>query len=145
MASASTVDLKIVDVNGHHSAVPPFLAHCNQACVRKVDRLIGVLANQLADTGMVFTEIPWTNQQTVGDCIKDRSRIVKKEGCFGQNRLAGIQRTGKMAQHVLRPNTKLGFFTCQRGHQRPCVQKVDHLLALPRRRAVLNAARLSDP
>ena len=90
MPSASPVDLEVADVNGHHFAVPPFLAHGNQAGVGKIHRLIGVLANQLADTGMVFTQIPWANQEAIGHCRKDRLGIVKKMRRLGQNRFARI-------------------------------------------------------
>jgi hypothetical protein len=58
--------------------VPPFLAHGDQAGVGEVHRLIGVLANQLADARMVFAEIPWADDEALGHGRQDRPRIAKK-------------------------------------------------------------------
>ena len=55
MTATSAIDFEVGDVHGHHFAVPPFLAHRDQAGVGKVHRLIGILANQFADPGVVFT------------------------------------------------------------------------------------------
>ena len=92
MTATSAIDFEVGDVHGHHFAVPPFLAHSNQAGVGKVHGLIGVLAHQFADPGVVLTEIPSADQEAICHCRQDRFRVAKEMCCFSQNRFAGVPR-----------------------------------------------------
>jgi hypothetical protein len=139
MPATPPVDPEIADVNGYDFAVPPFLAHRNYAGIGEIHWLIGVLANELPDTGMVFTQIPGADQQPIGYCRQDRSRIAEKVGCFRQNRFAGIYRVREMAEHIFRPRTKPWLVARERRNQRACVEQVNHYLRRPRR---ANARRM---
>lgn len=78
MTATAAIDCEVGDVHGHHFARPPFLAHRDQAGVGKVHRLIGILAIQFADPGVVFTEIPRADQEAISHCRQDRVRVAKK-------------------------------------------------------------------
>jgi hypothetical protein len=62
----------------HHLAIPPFLTHGNQTRGVEIHRLAGVLANQLADTEVVSTQIPGTDLEAIGHRRHDRPRIAEK-------------------------------------------------------------------
>ena len=133
MTATAAIDFEVGDVDGHHFAVPPFLGHRDQAGVGKVHRLIGILANQFADPGVVFTEVPRADQEAISHCRQDWIRVAKKMRHFSENRFAGVQRPGYVAQHVLGPGSKPRFFARQCGDQRARVEEVDHPLCLRRR------------
>lgn len=139
MPATSPIDAEIADVNGDDFAVPPFLAHGHHACVGEIHWLIGVLPDELQNTGVVFTQIPGADQQAIGDRRQDRSRIAEKMGGLGQHRFAGIDRVREMAEEILRPGTKPRLMTRQRRHQRAGVEQMNHDVRRPRR---ANARRM---
>ena len=142
MTASSAIDLEVGDVHGDHPAVPPFLAHHDQAGVGKVHRLIGILSNQLADPGVVFTEILGANQEAISHCRQDRIRVAKEMCHFGQDRFAAVKRSGQVAQQVLRPRTKPRFFARQRGDQWTGIEEIDHPFWLSKPQSLANERRI---
>ena len=78
MTATSAIDFEVGDVHGHHFAVTPLLAHRDQAGVGKVHRLIGILANQFADPGVVFTEIPRADHEAISHCRRIGFALPRK-------------------------------------------------------------------
>jgi len=68
----------VTTLQSHH-----FSLNGDQAGVGEVHRLIGVLANQLADARMVFAELPWADDEALGHGRQDRPRIAKKTSGLG--------------------------------------------------------------
>ena len=90
MTATPAIDGEVGGVHGDDFAVPPLLAHGDQAGVGQIHRLIGIFADQLADSGVVVTEIPRADEEAISHRGQDRVRRPKKMRDFGQDRFARV-------------------------------------------------------
>ena len=82
MAATSAIHFEIDSIDRHHFGIPPLFGHCDQTGVGQVHWLIGVFADQFADSGIVIAEVPRAYQETGCHCRQHRFSAAEEMRSF---------------------------------------------------------------